>query len=44
MDKPRFVPVANPAEIKRLMEQGKYREHLPFWVRAPDGGLWRVKQ
>lgn len=34
--KQRWMIVTDPADIAALKEQGKYREHLPMWVRDGD--------
>lgn len=39
--KPAFVAV-DAEEARRLVAAGKYREHLPFWVRV-GAAIWRLK-
>jgi hypothetical protein len=38
----KLTPITDPAEIARIIAQGKYREHLPFWTRSGDT-LWVEK-
>jgi hypothetical protein len=40
--KPHWHPVTDAAEIAALVAAGKYREHLPFWIRAGDV-IWVLK-
>lgn len=32
--------IREPAEVKRTIERGKYREYLPHHERNKDGSLW----
>ena len=41
--KPRAIKVTEPAEVARIVSQGKYREHLPHFQKDGEGLLVEVK-
>lgn len=40
LEKPKFRLVTDPEQVAMYKKQGKYKSHLPHWVRNDDGSLW----